>query len=100
MAWDRHAEAFLEMLAAERGAARNTISAYAADLEDFGVHCRQQGVAPAEAEVEVLRSYGRRRAGFPPCDNISASWRGRGCGRMTRPNCWKAPACPPACPRR
>lgn len=55
--WDRHTESFLEMLAAERGAARNTISAYAADLEDFGVHCRQQGVAPAEADVEVVRSY-------------------------------------------
>jgi integrase/recombinase XerD len=57
MAWDRHAESFLEMLAAERGAARNTIAAYAADLEDFGVHCRQQGVAPAEAGIEVVRSY-------------------------------------------
>ena len=32
---DRHVEAFLEMLAAERGAARNTLLAYQADLEDF-----------------------------------------------------------------
>ena len=32
---DRHAEAFLEMLAAERGSARNTLAAYAADLADF-----------------------------------------------------------------
>ena len=32
---DRHIEAFLEMLAAERGAARNTLAAYGADLEDF-----------------------------------------------------------------
>lgn len=31
----RHVEAFLEMLAAERGAARLTISAYAADLADL-----------------------------------------------------------------
>ena len=29
---DRHVEAFLEMLAAERGAARNTLAAYAGDL--------------------------------------------------------------------
>lgn len=32
---DRHIEAFLEMLAAERGAARNTLLAYRADLELF-----------------------------------------------------------------
>src|SRR5690606_28155322 len=31
----RHVEAFLEMLAAERGAARNTLAAYLADLADF-----------------------------------------------------------------
>jgi integrase/recombinase XerD len=31
----RHVEAFLEMLAAERGAARNTLLAYQADLDDF-----------------------------------------------------------------
>jgi integrase/recombinase XerD len=33
---DRHLEAFLEMMAAERGAARNTLAAYRADLEDLG----------------------------------------------------------------
>ena len=32
---DRHVDAFLEMLAAERGAARNTLLAYGADLADF-----------------------------------------------------------------
>jgi integrase/recombinase XerD len=32
---DRHAEAFLEMLAAERGAARNTLLAYGRDLSRF-----------------------------------------------------------------
>jgi len=35
MTIDSHAEAFLEMLAAERGAAGNTLAAYRADLEDF-----------------------------------------------------------------
>lgn len=35
MTIDSQAEAFLEMLVAERGAAANTLSAYRADLEDF-----------------------------------------------------------------
>ena len=54
---DRHADAFLEMLAAERGAARNTIAAYTADLEDFATHASQHGLAPAEARPEVVQSY-------------------------------------------
>jgi len=54
---DRHADAFLEMLAAERGASRNTIAAYTADLEDFATHARQHGLAPAEARPEVVQSY-------------------------------------------
>ena len=37
MTIDGPTEAFLEMLAAERGAARNTLAAYQADLEDFAV---------------------------------------------------------------
>jgi integrase/recombinase XerD len=54
---DRHTEAFLEMLAAERGAARNTIAAYSADLEDFAVHARARGLSPAEAGPELVASY-------------------------------------------
>jgi integrase/recombinase XerD len=54
---DRHVEAFLEMLAAERGAARNTIAAYAADLADFAAHARARGVPPAEAGAAVVQSY-------------------------------------------
>ena len=54
---DRHVEAFLEMLAAERGAARNTVAAYAADLADFGAHARMRGPGPAEAGPEVVQSY-------------------------------------------
>ncbi len=54
---DRHADAFLEMLAAERGAARNTIAAYQADLADFGTHARLRGVAASEAGPEVVQSY-------------------------------------------
>jgi integrase/recombinase XerD len=54
---DRHVEAFLEMLAAERGAARNTIAAYRADLEDFAVHARMRGLGPAESGPELVQSY-------------------------------------------
>ena len=56
---DRHVEAFLEMLAAERGAARNTVAAYAADLADFAAHARLYGPGPAEAGPEVVQSYMR-----------------------------------------
>ena len=42
---DRHVEAFLEMLAAERGAARNTLLAYQADLEDFAGFAGTRGLA-------------------------------------------------------
>ena len=54
---DRHAEAFLEMLVAERGAAANTGAAYAADLADFAAFCASRGQAPARAEAETLVGY-------------------------------------------
>ena len=54
---DRHEEAFLEMLAAERGAARNTVAAYLADLADAGGYLRSRGVTPATAGAEDLRAY-------------------------------------------
>ncbi|HTW28567.1 MAG TPA: site-specific tyrosine recombinase XerD [Acetobacteraceae bacterium] len=54
---DRHIEAFLEMLAAERGAAANTIAAYAGDLTDFGAAAVARGEAPAAASAETLRDY-------------------------------------------
>ena len=49
----QHLEAFLEMLAAERGAAANTLQAYRRDLEDFLVFLERRdkplaGAAPAE----------------------------------------------------
>ena len=40
----RQIEAFLEMLAAERGAAKNTLDAYCRDLEDFHGWIDRQGV--------------------------------------------------------
>ncbi|MCQ4160747.1 site-specific tyrosine recombinase XerD [Roseomonas sp. GC11] len=54
---DRHLEAFLEMLAAERGAARNTLAAYRADLEDFAGFARRREGAPVTASPELLRAY-------------------------------------------
>jgi len=54
---DRHIEAFLEMLAAERGAARNTLLAYEADLADFSVFAGSRGFQPARADVDTLRAW-------------------------------------------
>src|ERR1700761_7624105 len=63
---DRHVEAFLEMLAAERGAARNTLLAYQADLDDFAAAAAARGCAPAGCDAALLQSYmaGLQRAGL------------------------------------
>jgi integrase/recombinase XerD len=55
-------EAFLEMLAAERGAARNTLAAYATDLEDFAAFCARLGLAPEAVGPEPLSDYLRSLA--------------------------------------
>ncbi len=54
---DRHADAFLEMLAAERGAARNTLAAYMADLAGFAEFAATRGEAPEAASAATLRDY-------------------------------------------
>jgi integrase/recombinase XerD len=54
---DRHLEAFLEMLAAERGAARNTLLAYESDLSDFCAFLAARGGALAIAGAEALRAW-------------------------------------------
>jgi integrase/recombinase XerD len=63
---DRHVEAFLEMLAAERGAARNTLAAYAADLADFAGYAASCVAGPGAADATVLQGYmaGLHRAGL------------------------------------
>ena len=63
---DRHIEAFLEMLVAERGAAHNTKLAYEADLTDFAGFAAARGQAPARADAAVLQAYmaGLARAGL------------------------------------
>ena len=54
---DRHVEAFLEMMAAERGAARNTLAAYAADLRDAEAFARARGATLAGADSALLLAY-------------------------------------------
>lgn len=63
---NRHVEAFLEALAAERGAARNTLAAYRADLDDFAGFCAARGVAVQAADADALRAWvaGLAAAGF------------------------------------
>jgi integrase/recombinase XerD len=63
---DRYIEAFLEMLAAERGSARNTLLAYQADLEDFAMFARARGRAASECDAVVLQAYmaGLQRVGL------------------------------------
>ncbi len=62
MTADRHVEAFLEMLAAERGAARNTLLAYRRDLDDFACFAATRGQAPSRADQETLSLYLRNLA--------------------------------------
>jgi integrase/recombinase XerD len=54
---ERHIEAFLEMLAAERGAARNTLLAYYRDLGDFAAFVGSRREEVAGASAETLRAY-------------------------------------------
>ena len=48
---------FLDMLAAERGAAGNTLSAYRRDLDDFIAHLASTDKTIAAAESDDLRAY-------------------------------------------
>jgi integrase/recombinase XerD len=48
---------FLEMLAAERGAGRNTLDAYGRDLADLSSHLHKLGRAIADATTDDLRAY-------------------------------------------
>jgi integrase/recombinase XerD len=48
---------FLDMLAAERGAGRNTLEAYTRDLDDLGDHLAGKGKSIAVATTDDLRAY-------------------------------------------
>lgn len=54
---ERHAEAFLEMMAVEKGAAHNTIAAYGADLADFAGFARARGEEASSASGTTLAAY-------------------------------------------
>ncbi|WP_072572058.1 tyrosine recombinase [Granulibacter bethesdensis] len=54
---ERHIESFLEMLAAERGAARNTLLAYGTDLRDWSGYAARHRVDPLHADEAALRGY-------------------------------------------
>jgi integrase/recombinase XerD len=57
---ERLIELFLEMLAAERGAAGNTIAAYRRDLADFCAHLQAARRALASAATDDIRAYLQR----------------------------------------
>ena len=50
-------EAFLEMMSAERGAARNTIEAYRRDLGDYAGYLAGKGRSPQSAQREDIVAY-------------------------------------------
>jgi integrase/recombinase XerD len=53
----RHAGLFLDMLAAERGASRNTLDAYRRDLDDYLAYLTQAGAAPDTAAAATVRGF-------------------------------------------
>jgi integrase/recombinase XerD len=55
----RPVDQFLEMLAAERGAADNTLQAYRRDLDDFAGFLRGRGLAVAAANPDDISAYMR-----------------------------------------
>jgi integrase/recombinase XerD len=52
-----HVEAFLEMMSAERGAAKNTLDAYRRDLEDYAGYLARRGAGFQRAGTETMRGY-------------------------------------------
>jgi len=53
----REVEVFLEMLQAERGASRNTLIAYGADLDHLQTFLARRKQKPAAADADALRAY-------------------------------------------
>ena len=50
-------ESFLEMLAVERGAAPNTVQAYARDLTDYLCFLQNRCTVPPDVDAETVRAY-------------------------------------------
>src|SRR5262245_60800858 len=60
---ERLIDLYLDMLAAERGAAANTLEAYRRDLADFSADIAEHGGTIAKADAENIRDYIGRLAG-------------------------------------
>ncbi len=71
-ALSRRMEAFFEMLAAERGAARNTLESYRRDLLDFAAHVRARGREPEDADADMVRGYLKTLVGLGLSPRTSA----------------------------
>ena len=54
---DSQIEMFIEMLVAERGAAKNTEQAYGRDLDDLAGFLARRKMRPLDADTEALRAY-------------------------------------------
>ncbi|WP_300295204.1 site-specific tyrosine recombinase XerD [Ferrovibrio sp.] len=65
---DRHIDAFLEMLSAERGLAKNSLLAYQADLADFAGFLAARNESAERIGIDSLRLYvqGLADAGLKP----------------------------------
>lgn len=65
---DRHIDAFLEMLSAERGLAKNSLAAYETDLRDFAGFLTARNEGPERIGIDGLRLYvqGLADAGLKP----------------------------------
>ena len=94
---ERLIELYLDMLAAERGAAANTLQAYRRDLEDFSTDLAAHGGAIASAGSEDIRRYLGRLSGrsalpclrcvhiiAPTCHSSSQNHGGADGGTRTR----------------
>ncbi|WP_134500507.1 site-specific tyrosine recombinase XerD [Microvirga pakistanensis] len=57
MSGARQAGLFLDMLAAERGASKNTLEAYRRDLDDYLGFLDETGVQPGSATAATIRSF-------------------------------------------
>jgi integrase/recombinase XerD len=57
MSGERHAGLFLDMLAAERGASKNTLDAYRRDLDDYLAYLREAGSAPDRTTAATVRGF-------------------------------------------
>ncbi|EIM25112.1 site-specific tyrosine recombinase XerD [Microvirga lotononidis] len=57
MSGARHASLFLDMLAAERGASKNTLDAYRRDLDDYLAYLKEIGGQPDNATSTAIRGF-------------------------------------------